>query len=216
MKNFGNLWKSSPAFALALVGCTPQSLKIPENTVAPPAPTPAPSSPDAMKGFDGKLLSGKHTVVLKTSKGDITVELDADAAPKTVTNFVVLAQSGYYEGLTFHRVIPGFMIQGGDPSGNGTGGDSVYGDTFEDETDNGNALMAKGYKAGVMAMANRGPDTNGSQFFIMDADYPLPPNYTIFGMVTDGQKVVNTIARVEKDGNDRPVEPVTFTVQIEN
>ncbi len=219
MKNFGNLWKFIvPLFALALlVGCTPQSSEnTTENTVAPPAPTPAPSSPDAMKGFDGKLLSGKHTVVLKTSKGDITVELDADAAPKTVTNFVVLAQSGYYEGLTFHRVIPGFMIQGGDPSGNGTGGDSVYGDTFEDETDNGNALMAKGYKAGVMAMANRGPDTNGSQFFIMDADYPLPPNYTIFGMVTDGQKVVNTIARVEKDGNDRPVEPVTFTVQIEN
>lgn len=213
MKNFSNLWKFIvPLFALALlVGCTPKTA---ENTVTPP--TPAPSSSDAMKGFDGKLLSGKYTVILKTSEGDITVELDADAAPKTATNFVVLAQSGYYEGLTFHRVIPGFMIQGGDPSGNGTGGDSVYGDTFEDETDNGNALMAKGYKAGVMAMANRGPDTNGSQFFIMDADYPLPPNYTIFGMVTDGQEVVNAIARVEKDGNDRPVEAVTFTVQIEN
>lgn len=219
MKNFSNLWKFIvPLFALALlVGCTPQSSEnTTENTMTPPPPTPAPSSSDAMKGFDGKLLSGKHTVILKTSEGDITVELDADAAPKTTTNFVVLAQSGYYEGLTFHRVIPGFMIQGGDPSGNGTGGDSVYGDTFEDETDDTNALMAKGYKAGVMAMANRGPDTNGSQFFIMDADYPLPPNYTIFGMVTDGQKVVNTIARVEKDGNDRPAAPVTFTVEIEN
>lgn len=217
MKNFSNLWKFIvPLFALALlVGCTPQSPEnTTENTMTPPPPTPAPSSSDAMKGFDGKLLSGKYTVILKTSEGDITVELDADAAPKTATNFVVLAQSGYYEGLTFHRVIPGFMIQGGDPSGNGTGGDSVYGDTFEDETDNGNALMAKGYKAGVIAMANRGPDTNGSQFFIMDADYPLPPNYTIFGMVTDGQKVVNTIARVEKDGNDRPVEAVTFTVEV--
>ncbi|OGJ59670.1 peptidylprolyl isomerase [Candidatus Peribacteria bacterium RIFCSPHIGHO2_01_FULL_55_13] len=167
-----------------------------------------------MKGFDGKFLSGKHTVVLKTSEGDITVELDADAAPKTVTNFVVLAQSGYYEGLTFHRIIPGFMIQGGDPNGNGTGGESVYGDTFEDETDGANALMAVGYKAGVMAMANRGPDTNGSQFFIMDTDYALPPNYTIFGKVTDGQKVVNAIARVERDSNDRPAEPVTFTVEV--
>lgn len=212
MKNFGNLWKFIvPLFALALlVGCTPKTT---EDTATPPTPTP--SSPDAMKGFDGKLLTGKHTLVLKTSEGDITVELDADEAPKTVTNFVVLAQSGYYDGLTFHRVIPGFMIQGGDPNGNGTGGESVYGDTFQDETGSDNALMARGYKAGAMAMANRGPDTNGSQFFLMDTDYPLSPNYTIFGRVRDGQKVVNAIARVERDSNDKPIEPVTFTVEVE-
>lgn len=212
MKNFSNLWKFIvPLFALALlVGCTPKPA---ENTVTPP--TPAPSSSNAMKGFDGKLLSGRHTIVLKTSEGDITVEIDADAAPKTATNFIVLAQSGYYDNLTFHRVIPGFMIQGGDPSGNGTGGDSVYGDTFEDETSDSNPLMAVGYKAGVIAMANRGPDTNGSQFFIMDADYPLPGNYTIFGKVTDGQKVVNAIARVERGSNDMPVEPVTFSVEVQ-
>ncbi|TSC59965.1 MAG: peptidyl-prolyl cis-trans isomerase-like 1, partial [Candidatus Peregrinibacteria bacterium Greene0416_62] len=162
----------------------------------------------------GKMLTGKFIVVLSTSEGDITVEIDADAAPKTATNFIVLAQSGYYDQLTFHRVIPGFMIQGGDPNGNGTGGNSVYGETFEDETDDANALMAIGYKAGVIAMANRGPDTNGSQFFIMDANYDLPPNYTIFGHVTAGQKVVNAIARVEKSSNDMPVEPVTFSVEV--
>ena len=127
----------------------------------------------------------------------------------------VWEKGGYYDNFTFHRVIPGFMIQGGDPSGNGTGGDSVFGDTFEDETDDSNPLMAKGYKAGVIAMANRGPDTNGSQFFIMDTDYSLPPNYTIFGKVTQGQKVVNAIARVEKSSNDMPVEAVTFTVEIQ-
>ena len=204
------MWKFIvPLFALALlVGCSPA-----QNMPPAASPTPAASAP-AMKGFDGKILTGKHVVTLKTSKGDITVEIDADAAPKTATNFIVLAQSGYYNELTFHRVIPGFMIQGGDPSGNGTGGESVFGDTFEDETDSGNALMAKGYKAGVIAMANRGPDTNGSQFFIMDADYPLPPNYTIFGHVTAGQKVVNAIAKVERSDNDMPVEPVTFTVEI--
>src|SRR3990167_754304 len=205
------MWKFIvPLFALALlVGCSPTEQGKP---VAPPAPS-TPSAP-AMKGFDGKLLSGKHTVVLETSEGNITVEIDADAAPKTATNFIVLAQSGYYDNLTFHRVIPGFMIQGGDPSGNGTGGDSVFGDTFEDETDDSNPLMAKGYKAGVIAMANRGPDTNGSQVFIMDTDYSLPPNYTIFGKVTQGQKVVNAIARVEKSSNDMAVEAVTFTVEV--
>lgn len=206
------MWKFIvPLFALALlVGCSPKK-QIPAAT----PPTPAPSSTPAMKGFDGKLLTGKHTVVLKTNKGDITVELDADAAPKTATNFVVLAQSGYYDNLTFHRVIPGFMIQGGDPNGTGTGGESVFGSTFADETDSANPLMAKGYKAGVIAMANRGPDTNGSQFFIMDKDYGLPPHYTIFGHVTAGQKAVNAIAQVKRDGSDKPAEPVTFSVEVE-
>ncbi|TSD00284.1 MAG: peptidyl-prolyl cis-trans isomerase-like 1 [Candidatus Peregrinibacteria bacterium Greene1014_49] len=205
------MWKFIvPLFALALlVGCSPAEQVKP---VTPP--TPSVSSTPTMKGFDGKMLTGKFIVVLSTSEGDITVEIDADAAPKTATNFIVLAQSGYYDQLTFHRVIPGFMIQGGDPNGNGTGGNSVYGETFEDETDDANALMAIGYKAGVIAMANRGPDTNGSQFFIMDANYDLPPNYTIFGHVTAGQKVVNAIARVEKSSNDMPVEPVTFSVEV--
>ena len=163
------------------------------------------------------MLKGKHTVVLQTTKGDITVELDADLAPKTVTNFIELAKSGYYDGVTFHRVIPGFMIQGGDPSGNGTGGKSIFGDTFEDEINAKNAVYANGYKAGSIAMANRGPNTNGSQFFIMDKDYPLPASYTIFGHVTKGQDIVNAIARVDRDSsNDMPKTKVTFTVKVSN
>ncbi len=164
--------------------------------------------------FDGTILKGKHYVTLKTTQGDITLELNADAAPKTVTNFVALAQSGYYDGVTFHRVIPGFMIQGGDPNGDGRGGRSIFGDTFEDEIDASSALYKTGYKAGVVAMANRGPDTNGSQFFIMDADYPLSPDYTIFGKVTSGQNVVEKIANVPRDANDMPKSAVTFTVEV--
>lgn len=172
------------------------------------------ASKDSSWVWDGTTLSGKHTVALKTSKGDITLELDADAAPKTVTNFMALTASDYYKNLTFHRVIPGFMIQGGDPNGNGTGGQSIFGATFEDEIDADSDLYVTGYKAGVIAMANRGPDTNGSQFFIMDADYPLPPSYTIFGRVTEGQDIVNVIARVDRDAGDMPTEPVTFTAEV--
>lgn len=173
------------------------------------------SSPDSTSSWDGKLLTGKHTVILKTSKGDVTLELDADMAPKTVTNFVVLSSSKYYEGLTFHRVIPGFMIQGGDPTGNGTGGRSIFGEMFEDEIDPSNSVYSGGYKTGAIAMANRGPNTNGSQFFIMDKDYPLPPNYTQFGRVTKGQSVVSKIANTERDpSNDMPTEKVTFSVEV--
>jgi len=164
--------------------------------------------------WDGKTVTGTHQVILKTSKGDITLELDASIAPKTVTNFMALAASGFYNGLTFHRVIPGFMIQGGDPSGNGTGGKSVYGAKFEDEIDPASQTYKTGYKAGVIAMANSGPNTNGSQFFIMDADYPLPPNYTIFGRVTAGQDVVSAIANVPRNSSDMPNEKVTFTPVI--
>ncbi len=164
--------------------------------------------------WDGRVMSGKHKVTMCTSKGDITLELDADAAPKTATNFIALANSGFYDGLTFHRVIPGFMIQGGDPNGDGTGGASIYGERFEDEIDAASALYKVGYKKGVLAMANAGPDTNGSQFFIMETDYPLPPNYTIFGKVTKGQDVVSAIAKVATDGRDMPEEAVTFTVKV--
>jgi cyclophilin family peptidyl-prolyl cis-trans isomerase len=160
------------------------------------------------------MQSGKHQAIIETNKGSITVELDADTAPKTVTNFMALASSGYYSKTTFHRVIPGFMIQGGDPNGNGTGGQSIFGATFEDEINPVSATYKTGYKKGVIAMANRGPNTNGSQFFIMDADYPLPPSYTIFGKVTAGQDIVNAIANVERGANDMPTEPVTFNVKV--
>lgn len=116
----------------------------------------------------------KYTAVIQTSKGDVTVVLDAAATPRTVNNFVFLAREGFYQNTSFHRIMKGFMIQGGDPNGDGTGGPGY---TFEDEP------ISKEYTRGTIAMANRGPDTNGSQFFIMHADYGLPKNYVIFGQI---------------------------------
>ncbi|HAI98014.1 TPA: peptidylprolyl isomerase [Candidatus Peribacteria bacterium] len=159
------------------------------------------------------MLTGKHTVVLKTSEGDLTLELDADSAPKTVTNFVALAEAGYYDGLIFHRVIPDFMIQGGDPNGNGTGGESIFGGEFEDEIVGNNLPMERGY----IAMANSGPNTNGSQFFIIqkkDGTPWLTGHHTVFGKVTEGMNVVDVIVAVPRDSSDKPLEPVTFTVEV--
>jgi cyclophilin family peptidyl-prolyl cis-trans isomerase len=152
---------------------------------------------------------------LHTSLGDITVEFFEAEAPNTVANFKKLVGSGFYNGVKFHRVIKGFMIQGGDPLSKddskmamwGTGGPGYK---FADEIDPTNALYQAGYLKGIMAMANSGPNTNGSQFFIMTADYPLPPLYTIFGKVTAGQEVVDKIANVKTGPNDRPVDPVTI------
>ncbi|PWU22531.1 peptidylprolyl isomerase [Candidatus Cerribacteria bacterium 'Amazon FNV 2010 28 9'] len=135
---------------------------------------------------------------IHTAKGDIEIQLYPQDAPKTVENFATLASEGYYNGLTFHRVEPGFVIQGGDPNGNGTGGHSIFGDTFEDELNPNTQSYKDGYKEGVVAMANRGPNTNGSQFFIMLADTPLPHAYTIFGKVVRGLDVVHKIAVGDK------------------
>lgn len=187
-----------------------------DTTSSTPTDMTSSMAPVPNSTWDGTMLSGKQTVTIKTDKGDITLELDATAAPKTVTNFVVLAKSGFYNGLTFHRVIPGFMIQGGDPNGNGTGGASIYGPTFDDEINVDSPLYKTGYTAGVIAMANRGMNTNGSQFFIMDKDYPLPPNYTIFGRVTSGQATVSSIANTPRDPNDAPNTPVKFSVEVKN
>jgi cyclophilin family peptidyl-prolyl cis-trans isomerase len=152
----------------------------------------------------------EHTSYAKitTNKGVITVGFYGSEAPKTVENFTTLTNKKFYDGIIFHRVIPNFMIQGGDPSGNGTGGPGYK---FADEINPTSALYQNGYKRGVMAMANAGPNTNGSQFFIMHADYPLPPSYTIFGSVVSGQEVVDAIASVKTGPQDRPVEPVTMT-----
>lgn len=133
------------------------------------------------------------SAVIKTEKGDISIQFYPQDAPKTVTNFATLAKNGYYNTLTFHRVEPGFVIQGGDPNGNGTGGVSTYGNKFEDELNPKTESYKNGYKEGVVAMANAGPNTNGSQFFIMLADNPLPNAYTIFGKVTSGMEVVKKI-----------------------
>jgi cyclophilin family peptidyl-prolyl cis-trans isomerase len=149
-----------------------------------------------------------RTAAVQTNKGTIRFELLESDAPKTTENFITLAERGYYNGVIFHRVIKGFMIQGGDPTGTGRGGESAWGGRFNDEINSSSAIYQRGYKKGTVAMANAGPNTNGSQFFIMHADYPLPPSYTIFGRVTDGLDVVDAIGLSETDRNDRPASEV--------
>jgi cyclophilin family peptidyl-prolyl cis-trans isomerase len=149
-----------------------------------------------------------RTATIQTNLGNIQLELFEDEAPKTTENFVTLAQKGYYDGVIFHRVIQGFMIQGGDPTGTGRGGESARGGRFNDEINLSSQLYRTGYKRGTLAMANAGPNTNGSQFFIMHNDNPLPPNYTIFGRVLEGQDVVDAIATTPTDSNDRPKSAV--------
>ena len=151
-----------------------------------------------------------RTAVIQTNKGTIRFELLEEDAPKTTENFRLLAEKGFYDGVGFHRVIKGFMVQGGDPTGTGRGGASAWGGRFNDEINRSSPVYQRGYKAGTVAMANAGPNTNGSQFFIMHVDYPLPPNYTIFGRVTEGQDVVDAIASTEVDRNDKPISPVTM------
>lgn len=151
-----------------------------------------------------------RTAVIETNKGTIKFELLEADAPKTTENFRLLAERGYYDGVIFHRVIRGFMIQGGDPTGTGRGGESAWGGRFADEINRSSEVYKRGYKAGTVAMANAGPNTNGSQFFIMHHDNPLPPNYTIFGRVTEGQDVVDAIAATQTGANDKPVQPITI------
>ena len=152
-----------------------------------------------------------YTAVIKTNLGDMTVEFFTDDAPITVNNFISLSKDGYYDNVIFHRVISGFMIQGGDPSGTGHGDYGKYpGYKFDDELNN-----QRPYEKGILAMANAGPNTNGSQFFIMHVDYPLPYSYTIFGQVVDGFDVIDKIASVETDSADKPTTDVVIsTVEI--
>ncbi|MFV0561124.1 MAG: peptidylprolyl isomerase [Enterococcus sp.] len=171
--------------------------------------------------------------LIKTNRGDITVQLFPELAPKTVKNFVELAQKGYYDGIIFHRVIPDFMIQGGDPTGTGMGGESIYGEAFEDEFSRELFNLR-----GALSMANAGPNTNGSQFFIVNnenvpanmlgqlegAGFPaevieaykgggtpwLDFRHTVFGHVTEGMDVVDEIANVQRGPQDRPVHDVVI------
>jgi cyclophilin family peptidyl-prolyl cis-trans isomerase len=165
-------------------------------------------SPGERRVPAGAKSSGGRHAVIDTDKGAIEIEFFGAEAPMAVENFRLLAEHGYYDGLTFHRIVKGFMIQGGDPSGDGTGGESAWGGFFADEIDASSRLYQDGYRRGIVAMANAGPNTNGSQFFIMHADYPLPPSYTIFGRVTEGQEVVDAIATSQTDRNDKPVEEI--------
>ena len=188
-----------------------------------------------------KPVTGETVATMKTSMGDIKIRLFPEAAPKTVENFTTHAKNGYYDGLIFHRVINDFMIQGGDPTGTGCGGESIWGSTFEDEfcTDLHNLR-------GALSMANAGPGTNGSQFFIVQADevsrdlveqmeqlsdrgFPtetvenykavggtpwLDYKHTVFGQVFEGMDVVDAIANVKTARGDKPVEDVVINTII--
>jgi len=155
-----------------------------------------------------------------TSLGTIEAELYEADAPKTVANFAGLAEQKYFDGIIFHRVAKGFVIQGGDPTGTGRGGKSIYGGEFADELNPQTKSYQEGYKRGVLAMANRGPNTNTSQFFIILNDSPsLPKNYSIFGKVTKGMDVVDKIGAVELvppgAGDGRPkVDVIMKTVTV--
>lgn len=141
--------------------------------------------------------SKKYVATIETNQGTMTAELYVEDAPMTVNNFVFLANDGFYDGTIFHRVIQGFMIQGGDPTGTGSGGPGYK---FNNEP------VKRPYNRGILAMANAGRNTNGSQFFIMHADYPLPPDYTIFGKLTGGDDVLEKIATTKTGAQDRPKE----------
>ncbi|HYO09767.1 MAG TPA: peptidylprolyl isomerase [Tepidisphaeraceae bacterium] len=184
------------AAAVALVGCTlavaQEAKKERKRYDAPPE----------MKIDPNK----KYSATIDTDKGKVVVELFAKEAPKTVNNFVFLAREGFYDGIIFHRVIPDFMVQTGDPTGTGRGGPGYR---FEDEVDP--EKNPRKFQPGTLAMANAGPNTNGSQFFINEKGTPwLQGRHTVFGQVTEGQDVVHAIASADRDDNDRPKQQITI------
>ena len=152
-------------------------------------------------------LANTYQAVLHTNHGDITMTFDAENAPQTVNNWLFLARDGFYDGVIFHRVVPGFVAQGGDPTGTGTGGPGYK---FRDELDG-----PGGYSRGTVAMANAGPNTNGSQFFICLDDVGLPHAYTIFGKVIDGMDAVDAVAAEPRSGekpiNDCVIQSIDVT-----
>ena len=170
-----------------------------------------PSSGNSTVPAGAKSSGGLHATI-QTDKGAIEIEFLPADAPQAVENFRLLAEHGYYDGLTFHRIVKGFMIQGGDPAGDGTGGESAWGAPFADEINRESPLYRDGYRRGIVAMANAGPNTNGSQFFIMHDNYDLAPNYVIFARVTAGLDVVDALAGTPTTmgadgGMSRPLTP---------
>lgn len=147
-------------------------------------------------------LAKTYSATLDTSHGEIVISFDASRSPQTVNNFVFLARDGFYDGVIFHRVIENFMIQGGDPTGTGRGGPGYR---FRDEIEGSGT-----YGRGTVAMANAGPNTNGSQFFICHTDVGLPHSYTIFGQVSSGMDAVDSIAKTATDPGDRPLDDVVI------
>ncbi len=200
-------WVALGTLLLLLAGCGTPTAPGAANSTASPTSTAAPATGvSSGTGDQGGQTERKqytappeqvidrartYTAVIETTKGTMKAELYARDTPRTVNNFVVLARDGFYNGVKFHRIVKDFMVQTGDPQGDGTGGPGYE---FEDEP------VTRPYSRGTLAMANHGPNTNGSQFFIVHADAPLDPNYTIFGRVTEGLNVLDAIANV-------PVEP---------
>jgi cyclophilin family peptidyl-prolyl cis-trans isomerase len=174
-----------------------------------------PSSGNPKVPAGAKSSGGMHATI-DTDKGSLEIEFLPGDAPKAVENFRLLAEHGYYDGLTFHRIVRGFMIQGGDPNGDGTGGESAWGGTFEDEINRQSAVYSTGYRRGTVAMANAGPNTNGSQFFITLGPTPhLDGRHAVFGKVVEGMDVVKKIGKTPTKAGDRPVTDVTMKVKIE-
>lgn len=196
----GDVRAVSPSAGVPVVTSSPMSTSSPTATATP--------TPLAFPGVLPAEQIHDKQVRITTDYGDIVIKLYDDTAPNTVSNFVQLAQNHFYDGVIFHRVISGFMIQGGDPTGTGMGGPGYK---FADELNDDRT-----YARGTVAMANAGPNTNGSQFFIMHADYPLPHDYTIFGQVIAGMDVVDKIASTPTNGHppmgsDRPLSDQIMT-----
>ncbi len=198
--------------------------------VTPPANpvTPQPDTamqPSAKLAFPGVLPAAEanKNIRIKTNQGDIVIQTSVEMGPKAASNFVYLVKQGFYNGTIFHRVIPGFMIQGGDPTGSGMGGpgyqfenDQVKNMPTKKITIQGQTITAPVYEDGWVAMANAGRDTNGSQFFIMVGDYPLPGDYSVFGKVVEGLDIAHKIADLPRNGSDRPnqeVKMISVTVE---
>lgn len=181
-------------FGVAIMGN--QSIKIADQNNLSKMTTPNPTTTPTPTPTPNDFISAKKATIT-TAKGIIEIDLYPTDSPKTVTNFTTLAKRGYYNNLTFHRV-EDWVIQGGDPTGTGAGGTSIYGTKFEDELNPNTASFKAGYVEGIVAMANAGPNTNGSQFFILTKDTPLANAYTIFGKVTKGMDVVKSIVVGDK------------------
>ena len=198
------------ALAIVLAACATGASSTP--TAAPASAAPATATPTTAGSAcptsqPPALPAGEtRTVVIETAKGSITIKVEADLGPLAAGNFVALAACGFYDGLVFHRVVPGFVIQGGDPTGTGSGGPGY---------EFANDPVTAPYARGVVAMANAGRDTNGSQFFIVLADSNLPPDYSVFGRVTAGMEAVDAIAAAADA--ELPTSPIAMdTVTVSN
>jgi cyclophilin family peptidyl-prolyl cis-trans isomerase len=198
-----NIFKIIGIGVLVLAAIIALVVWLPRGSATAPEPSPSVSPTESVSIIKNNM----HEITITTNLGVIVFQTyDADA-PKTAENFITLASKGFYDDVIFHRVISGFMIQGGDPTGTGRGGPGY---AFADELNSNTESYKGGYVRGTVAMANAGANTNGSQFFIMHQDYQLPHDYTIFGHVVSGMDVVDKIAAVKTDANDKPLSPITM------